>query len=300
MKCANCGSRLDPGTKFCGVCGAVVPDSYADSSSTYPPYGYNSMPDPSPFASPEPLPPPDPSVIRPTRRSGGGGFFGTMRTPEGIAMGTGEKLVKQYKVAKFILFRRGTIDIIVTNKRVIRYEQSTMFGLKNVDIQEMNIDSVHGVTAKVKRSVSLSGILLSLFLAIVGIIAMVSLAGSGDSGYSSYYGYSSYNPLGGLLNGFHIIMMLIGFIGSAWIVLRMLLPVVHFHVLGAIGHGALPTSVSLLGRYAWVNTSGLLFQFKPTAESLAMLKEIGACIYDLKTLGDSAIDKWINETAPIE
>ncbi len=312
MKCPNCGSRLEAGTKFCGVCGAVVPDPYAGSSSPYPSYGYNnsysnsynSSPDPSPFASPEPVPPPDPSVIRPTRRSGGGGFFGTMRSPEGIALGTGERLVKQYKVAKYILLRRGTIDIIVTNKRIIRYEQSSMFGFKNIDIQEMNIDSVHGVTARVKRSVSIWAMLGALLLLIIGIIALISLASSsGGGGYSDYYGgygYSYYNPLQGALNGFHILMMLIGFTGSAIIVIRALLPTVHFHVLGAIGSGALGTTVSLLGRYGWVNTTGLLFQMKPTAETNAMIKEIGACIYDLKTLGDSAIDKWLNSSTPVE
>ena len=306
MKCANCGANLEPGTRFCGGCGAVVAEPYADSS-TYPPYGFSSTPDPSPFAGPDSPPPPDPSVIKPTRRSGGGGFFGTMRSPEGIALGTGERMVKQYKVAKFILFKRGTIDIIITNKRIIRYEQSSVFGLKNIDIQEMNIDSTHGVTAKVKRAASFWGLLGAALLLIIGIIALISLASSSDGGYGGYggygygYGYGSYfNPLQALLNGFHIIMMLFGFIGSAWIVLRSLLPTVHFHVLGAIGNGALGTTVSLLGFRGWVNTNAMMFQLKPTAETNVMIKEIGACIYDLKTLGDSAIDKWINTSTPIE
>ena len=46
--------------------------------------------------------------------------------------------------------------------------------------------------------------------------------------------------------------------------------------------------------------NSVVFQFKPTPEASEMLKEIGALIYDLKTLGDSAIDKWINTSTPIE
>ena len=75
MKCANCGANLEPGTRFCGGCGAVVAEPYADSSSAYSPYGRGPSPDSSPYAGSEPPAPPDPPMIKASRRSGGGGFL---------------------------------------------------------------------------------------------------------------------------------------------------------------------------------------------------------------------------------
>ena len=39
---------------------------------------------------------------------------------------------------------------------------------------------------------------------------------------------------------------------------------------------------------------GIIFQYKPTADAVKMIKELGACITDLKERGDAAIDTWKN------
>lgn len=76
------------------------------------------------------------------------------------------------------------------------------------------------------------------------------------------------------------------------IILRSLKPTLEFALLGSIGGPALGTLVNKRGRIVRSDSNSIIFQFKPTDETTVMLKEIGACIFDLKTLGDKAIDKW--------
>ena len=79
---------------------------------------------------------------------------------------------------------------------------------------------------------------------------------------------------------------------TALVVISSLKPTMEFGLLGAVGGPALGTSVNKRGRIMRNDGNSVIFQFKPTAETTVMLKEIGACIYDLKTLGDAAIEKW--------
>ena len=194
------------------------------------------------------------------------------RMPQGIALGVGEQIVKQYKVGRYT-FRQGSIEVIVTNKRVIRYEESSLFGMQNNQIDEINIDAVHGMYTHMKRSISIIGLVASLILIIYGI-AMLSAGGR-------YGGYGG--------------MQIYGFISlalAALIIFLSLKPSLEFGLMGAIGNPALGTVVNTRGRLFRRESNGVVFQFKPTADTTVMLKELGACVYDLKTLGDRAIEKW--------
>ena len=244
------GKELAPGAKFCGVCGQIVKE---ESSS-------GSLPGSEPesfgrrFAIPR----------------------GVNRMPQGIALVVGERIVKQYKIGRYTL-RSGSIEVIITNKRVIRYEESSWMGMKNNAIDEINIDSVHGNYVRMRRSISIIGLIASVVLFIVSMIALFGNMGGG------YYYYKS------------SIEYLVGFIALALtiiIVISSLKPSLEFGLLGAIGNNALATNVNQRGRLFRQDGNSVIFQFKPTSETTEMLKEIGACIYDLKTLGDAAIEKW--------
>ena len=116
MKCANCGATIIPGAKFCGKCGLVLKESD----------------------------PPRPKASKSVNRM-----------PQGIALGNGERIVKQYAIGRYT-FRQGSINVIVTNKRVIRYEESTWMGMQNNRIDEINIDAVHGTSTTMVRSISMA------------------------------------------------------------------------------------------------------------------------------------------------
>lgn len=242
MKCPKCGVEVKPGTKFCGKCG----------------YMFSDIPTP-----PTPTPPkPGPGPID----------FRVNRMPQGIALGVGERIVKQYRIGRYT-FRQGSIDVVVTNKRVIRYEESSLFGLQNNQIDEINIDAVHGVTTHMRRSISILGIVFALVFLIVGFCGLFARI--------SYYKSAIEYAVG---TGALAIAVII--------IVSSLKPTLFFSVLGSVGNTALGTIVNSRGRLFRNDGNSIIFQFKPTAETTDMLKEIGACIYDLKTLGDKAIDKW--------
>ena len=239
MRCAKCGAELKPGARFCGRCGTTV--TAFDERPVTPPV---------------------------TRLSG------VNRMPQGIAMGVNERIVKQYKIGRYT-FRQGSIEVIVTNKRVIRYEESSLFGMQNNQIDEINIDSVHGVSTHMRRSISVLGMIFAVLFLVLGLVALF-----GDLGI----GYRK--------SGMEYIAGFVMLAVCAVIVYASLKPTVEFAMMGSVGNFALGTVVNSRGRMFRNDNNSLIFQFKPTAETTVMLKEIGACVYDLKTLGDKAIEKW--------
>lgn len=247
MRCAKCGNVLENGAMFCGKCGEIVRKSEAR----------------------RPTPPVDV----------GRAISSVNRMPQGIAMGVGEQIVKKYTIGRYTL-RQGAIDVIVTNKRVIRYEESRWMGMQNNRIDEINIDAVHGMSTSMVRSISIMGLIAALALVGCGIGLLTATSGG------RYYGYGSSSSSSMLIFG--IIAIAIG----VFVFIKSCRPTLVFSMLGAVGGPALTTQVNMRGRIFGRNDTSLVFQFKPTPETTVMLKELGACVYDLKTLGDSAIAKW--------
>ena len=209
MKCAKCGAEIIPGAKFCGKCGWVVRESD----------------------------PPRPSSDRrkPTK--------GVNRMPQGIALGDGERIVKQYGIGRYT-FRQGSIDVIVTNKRVIRYEESNWMGMQNNQIDEINIDAVHGTSTTMVRSISILGTICALFFIVVGIVFL-----SMNSGNS--YRYFATSNLNGILIG------IIGICIGVFIFAKSCRPTLLFSIHGAIGGAALETVVNARGRFFGRNNTSI-------------------------------------------
>ena len=260
--CRNYGRELAPGARFCGVCGTVVAEGRGTGSAGY-----------AAAAGTE-------STSRGTAARGSGmpaarrSFsLSVNRMPQGIALGSDEQVVKQYSIGRYT-FRQGTIDVIVTNKRVIRYEESSLFGMQNNQIDEMNIDAVHGNYTRMRRSISILGLTGALFLIAAGLFGLLG-----------NFGYRYQSPLQTAI-GIAALAL------AAGVIILSLKPTLEFGLLGAVGGGALRTVVNNRGRMMRNDSNSVIMQFKPTGETTVMLKEIGACIYDLKTLGDRAIEKW--------
>jgi len=252
--CPNpaCGKALKSGAKFCGYCGTVI------------------------ASEPKPVPVPEHAASAPAPKPAtrpADTFRAVNRMPQGIALGTDEQIVKKYTVGRYTL-RQGAIDVIVTNKRVIRYEESNWLGLQSNRIDEVNIDAVHGVSCTMARSASIVGLAVAGLLSIVGLLFLFGAFNSRRMDYTMLF-------MGAIFLGIAVVILVNSF-----------RPSMVFSIQGALGSSALETSVNVLGRMFGRNNSSIIFQFRPTAETTVMLKEIGACIYDLKTLGDKAIEKW--------
>ena len=298
MRCMRCGAELRPDAKFCGVCGQVLgggssgSGGYSQNTGNYQPQGSypqdtgNYQPQGS-YQNTGNYPPADDGY-----GSGSGGIFGNLRNqaggylanrakewaiqeaqkasranrmPQGVALGSDERIVKNYRIGRYS-FKQGAIDVIVTNKRVIRFEDSSLFGMKNNRIDEINIDAVHGVSTDMKRALSPFGFIISLILFIVAIGALVA-------------GLSALTFIGALAL-------------CALALFLSLRPKLEFKIHGSVGGDALMNRVN--SRALAIRSAGVgaVFQFKPTPETTVMLKEIGALLYDLKTLGDAAISRW--------
>lgn len=237
--CEKCHSELKPGAKFCGKCGTIV-------SASTPSSGIGS---------------------RVTTD-----WHNVNRMPQGIALGVDEQIVKKYTIGRYSL-RQGSVDVIVTNKRVIRYEDSNWLGMRSNQIDEVNLDAVQGVSCTMARSASILGLAAAGIMGVVGLFMLM-----GQVGFGSFFNL--------MIPGTVLIAI------AALILVNSFRPSMIFCIQGALGTPSLETSVNVLGRLFGRNNSSVIFQFKPTAETTVMLKEIGACIYDLKTLGDKAIEKW--------
>ena len=272
MRCMRCGAELRPDAKFCGVCGQVLGGAdngggyhqqtapQAPVSGGYSQGGYQSgagyMPGYSNTGS-YPVP-------RPTRKE-------VNRMPDGVALGSDERIVRQYQIGRYTL-RQGAIEVIVTNKRVIRFEQSSLFGLRNARIDEINIDSVHGASTDMRRSFNPIVLGIAAILIIVGLIMTITALSQRDSPLI---------PLGAIALG--VIILLI-----------TLKPTLVFSLHASVGNPVLNTTVNDKGRFLRFGSgTNAVFQFRPTEETTVMLMEIGALIYDLKTLGDAAISRWV-------
>lgn len=241
--CEKCHAELKPGAKFCGKCGTIVSEPFTKTTTS----GRTS----------------DTTRVRIP--------LDVNRMPEGIALGVGERVVKEYQIGRYS-FRQGKIVVIVTNKRVIRYEESSLFGMQNNQIDEVNIDAVHGTLTHMRRSISAFGLIVALVLIIVGL--------------STLFGGGYYVAFTTRLIG------IVSLVIAAVILIGSLRPMLEFALLGSVGGTVLGTVVNKRGRIIRNDSNSIIFQFKPTTEIIVMLKEIGACIYDLKTLGDAAIEKW--------
>lgn len=245
MRCEKCGAELKPDAKFCGKCGTIVSEASRGTATS-------------------------------SGKSGGGvgGVrripTGVNKMPQGIALGVDERVVKEYKIGRYS-FRQGEIVVIVTNKRVIRYEESSLFGMQNNQIDEVNIDAVHGTLTHMRRSISTIGLIAAIILAVFGLTTLFG---------------------GGYMGIMEKMIGIVAIVIAAVIMLASLRPMLEFALLGSVGGTVLGTIVNKRGRIIRDDSNSIIFQFKPTAETTVMLKEIGACIYDLKTLGDAAIEKW--------
>lgn len=228
--CKNCGAELKPGAKFCGRCAARVGE----------------------------LVPGTPSAPV----SAAGDFVKSNKMPKGVALGMDERIVRQYRIGQYTL-RQGAVDVIVTNKRVIRYEDSVWFGMRTNRMDDIELQAVNGVSCMMSRSISVIGLAVSLILALAGLTAIRQI-----------------------IIGLSVLAL------AVVILLCSFRPSMVFCLYGPVSRGMLDTSVNVMGRLFGHNNSSMIFQFKPTAETTRMLKEIGACINDLKNLGERAVAVW--------
>ncbi len=300
MRCMRCGAELRPDAKFCGVCGQVMggqPTGAQPMMGGQPMGGQPSGRQPrmgnqhtgaQPMTGGQPMmggqsmggrptmagyPPQQDStvsILANAIKTAGRNAYERAREANriqgGVTFGVDEQVVRHYQIGRYTL-RKGAIEMIVTNKRVIRFEESSLFGMRNTIIDEIDIQNISGVGASMRRSASILGLSIGIPLLIAGIVGLFQTR--------------EISPL--ISIGATLVAVIILFLS--------LKPSLNFYVYGG-GGKSLETVVNNRGRIFGRHNIGVFFQFKPTPEVAPMVKEIGALIYDLRTLGDKAIERW--------
>lgn len=300
MRCMRCGAELRPDAKFCGVCGQVlgqgmgsqatgsqpaVGQPYSQQTGSQPMVGQtygqqtgrHQMGGQSMGGYPQNG---TVSILKDAIKTAGRNAIERVRDENrmqgGLIFGSDEQIIRHYQIGRYTL-RKGTIELIVTNKRVIRYEESSLFGMRNNFLDEVDIQSIQGVSAMMRRSVSILGLTIGLAFLIFGLVTLFN-----KDPYSR----------GGLF-GLGILPSLAALLIALIILVKSFKPTLAFYVRGGGEGTGLETVVNARGRIFGRHNIGVVFQFKPTAEVAPMLKEIGALIYDIRTLGDAGIARWM-------
>jgi len=197
-----------------------------------------------------------------------------------IALTQGEVVVRQYHIGEFVksifLPGKGSASIIVTNKRVISKQDSDYMGSSSTSVEELNLESINGVKNYYYQGYTI----WRLILAIVGILAGLFLF------------FGAFGRYG--VNGEQMIGSLIALAIGVYMALTCRKPSYLFGIYAAASTPAMEMGANLRGKIFNAAGNGIIFQYKPTKEAVKMMCEIGACIIDLKTNGDYAIDAWKN------
>jgi len=184
--------------------------------------------------------------------------YSTVAHLDDIALGEGEREVKEYILGKYP-FDCGDVRLVVTNKRVILKEEYSFLFLSHNRVEELNLESVHGLNGNIGRG-------MNKILFALGLVAS----------FASLFG--------GIYNLFLVL-------GIILMIVSCIFPYMTFGVIGmGSDHQSLTTGINLNGKRALNN--GVIFQPRPSADARKSIAEAGACIFDLRTYGDEAIAKW--------
>lgn len=222
--------------------------------------------------------------------SGGGGSK-VMRGSEGakrtvkrfdtIALGDGEVPIRRYQIGRIQFLGSGSSHVLVTNRRVIAHSESHYLFTVTNSAQEVEIASITGVTTYLGKGFKKKLLTTGLALLVLSLILLII-----SSSYGRYLG------MGGGVTGFGVFLL----ITSIALIIFSRRPCFIFSVNANNSGNALRTEVNTAGvlTSSHGGSGGLIFNFAPTEEVVKMIRELGACILDVKAKGDYAIDTWKN------
>ena len=200
--------------------------------------------------------------------------YSTVSYLDEIALGEGEQKVKEYALGKYP-FGCGMVTLVITNKRVILKESYSLLFLAHNSIEELNLESVHGVNGSIGRGMNRTMFLIGLIMVLIILIAGMILPGMIGLYYKDSSGLLSFTLL----------------IGIVFMILSCIFPYMTFGIVGmGSDHQSLTTGINVIGKTAL--NKGAIFQPRPVPDTRKSIAEAGACIFDLRTYGDEAIEKW--------
>lgn len=250
--------------RFCGKCGRPVSDCICGTRPAAAPMNRPAQPRTTDFAA----------VRSSQERTNAHGSFYVERF-DNLALAQGETVVRQYHIGKFAsmlgLAGKGNSSILVTNKRVISKSDTNYLLTSSNMVEEIALSEVAGVKTYYAQGITLWRFWLAIIFSVVAIVCLVM----------------SFSESATLLVPFLIVGLL-----AAWMFMTMRKPSYLFSIYSGATSPAMVMGANLRGKLMNAGGNGIVFQYKPTKEAVKMMCEMGACIMDLKTRGDAAIDAW--------
>lgn len=180
-----------------------------------------------------------------------------------------EQIVKEYEIGAVKLLGTGFAKMTVTNRRLILRMRSSFMFRKYAAIQETQIDGVTSIISSVDQGFKMKFILWGLIFAAAGV-------------FLTFY-TSGLPTMAG---------------GAACLLLALVLlsysrkPAYQLSIFAGNASSTIATSGNQVGIRKRQPGEGIVFTYYPTPEAYVMMNELGACVYDIKTKGDYAIDHW--------
>lgn len=248
--------------RFCGKCGRPVSDCICGNKPAAP--AAPAQPRTTDFAA----------VRSSQERTNAAGSFYVERF-DNLALAQGETVVRQYHIGKFAsmlgLAGKGNSSILVTNKRVISKSDTNYLLTSSNMVEEIALSDVSGVKTYYAQGITIWRLWIAV---IASIAALVGLIGA----FSEGLGMLALFVIAGLI--------------AAWMFMTMRKPSYLFSIYSGATSPAMVMGANLRGKLMNAGGNGIVFQYKPTKEAVKMMCEMGACIMDLKSRGDAAIDSW--------
>lgn len=187
---------------------------------------------------------------------------------DNVALSQGEIPIRQYHIGKFSgllsLFGQGNSYMLITNRRVISKSDTNYFGTSNNSVEEIALENITGMKTMYDKGITIWKLILGIIFILFSLFTL-----------DTFEGWLS------LALGIFLIF---------W----CRKPSYLFHLYSNSSAPTMTTGANLRGKLMNASGYGLIFQFKPTQEAIPMMREIGACINDLRTKGDYAVEAWRN------
>lgn len=193
---------------------------------------------------------------------------------DNIELAKGEVIVRQYNIGKFVKMfglGHGSASIIVTNKRVISKADTNYLLTSSNMLEEVSLKEVIGVKNYYAQGITKWRLMMAIYAFIGWIMSIIAAANAGGVAWL-------------------LVLFMAGLM--VYFIITMRKPSYLFHIYCSAINTAMVTGVNLRGKLMNSAGYGIIFQYKPTKDAVKMIKELGACITDLKERGDAAIDTW--------
>ena len=191
-------------------------------------------------------------------------FSGQIGEP---VLSEGEVMVRSYMIGKYP-FNSGNCTLYVTNKRVILKEYYNWLLLKHYEVSDLNIENVHGLRCGFGRNISSGWTTLALASLVFSIVAFSS---------------------GGSNAAVGVVMLLLSLILFG---VGMLSTHSDLSIIGTDEHSPISMDHNGGGFLAKLLPEFGVLKCRPTKDLDDMAVELGSCLYDLRTFGDTAIQRW--------